>query len=308
MIDKPGLYEMSMDAYQADPCPVPSLSSGIARTLITKTPAHAWIEHPRLNPDFMAEESTAFDLGSAAHALLLEGEDRMEVIDADDWRKKTAQEARDAARAAGRYPVLRARYNDVQRMRDAAMKAISANRDFGYTLDQGKAEQVIVWKEGDTWLRTRPDWLSHDRKRQLHYKTTEASADPSAWMKTMLGMGAEIELAMYARGARSIGAPSDALSVFLVQENYAPFACSFVGFTPEFWDFADAKMTEATETWAECLLTDCWPGYTNRIAYLIPPAWALSQYEERTIERGLPQDGEAYGRAFGIKEGEKWGS
>ena len=40
---------MSMDEYHADPCPTPSLSSGIARVLWANTPMHAWFKHPRLN-------------------------------------------------------------------------------------------------------------------------------------------------------------------------------------------------------------------------------------------------------------------
>ena len=99
LIDKPGVHLLSMESYQRDPCPSPSLSSHIAHRLITQSPLHAWYAHPRLNPRYVEEDSTAFDLGSCAHALLLEGEDSIAVIEADDWRTKVAKEARAKARS-----------------------------------------------------------------------------------------------------------------------------------------------------------------------------------------------------------------
>ena len=69
MIDRPGIYELSAEEYHADPCPTPSLSSSIARTLLASSPHHAWWEHPRFNPGRVREEDEKFDLGTAAHAL-----------------------------------------------------------------------------------------------------------------------------------------------------------------------------------------------------------------------------------------------
>ena len=113
------LCAMSAAEYHADPCPEPSLSSSIARLILSHSPLHAWTEHPRLNPNYKPEESTKFDRGSAAHALLLEGEDRMAVIPFKDYRKDAAQEARDNARLAGKFPVLEADYPSILQMREA---------------------------------------------------------------------------------------------------------------------------------------------------------------------------------------------
>ena len=81
MIETAGVYQMPAEEYHADPCPEPSLSASLIKTLLARSPLHAWHEHPRLNPNVVKEERKEYDRGSAAHALLLEGEDRMAVIE-----------------------------------------------------------------------------------------------------------------------------------------------------------------------------------------------------------------------------------
>ena len=64
----PGLhYDVPEDVYHADRlCAVPTLSRAIAQRLLTRSPAHAWHAHPRLNPRFTPEPpSDAFEFGRA---------------------------------------------------------------------------------------------------------------------------------------------------------------------------------------------------------------------------------------------------
>src|ERR1700677_1036911 len=93
-----GIFNLSAEAYHADPCPTASLSSSIAGILLDQSPSHAWLAHPRLNPNYVRESADSrFDLGSAAHMMLLEQrEDRIVRVSADDWRTKAAKEARAA--------------------------------------------------------------------------------------------------------------------------------------------------------------------------------------------------------------------
>lgn len=64
------------------------------------------------------EHKDVFDLGSAAHKLVLGVGPDLAVIDADSWRTKAAQEERDAARAAGAIPLLKADHERVVAMAD----------------------------------------------------------------------------------------------------------------------------------------------------------------------------------------------
>jgi hypothetical protein len=54
-----------------------------------------------LNPDFKPREEARFDLGRAAHQVLLEGNANVAVIEESDWRTKAAKDARDWARSRG---------------------------------------------------------------------------------------------------------------------------------------------------------------------------------------------------------------
>lgn len=303
MIEHPGIYTLTMDEYQADPCPAASLSSGIAKLLVTRTPRHAWHAHPRLNPNYRSQESSKFDYFSACHALLLEGEDRMAVIQANDWRTNAAKAERDDARAVGKFPILAHQRDQVFAMRDAMWSAIAANPDFGgRTLLDGKPEQTMIWQEGSTWCRARPDWWSHDKTLMLDYKGTEGSADPSSWIRTALTLGYDIQNAHYCRGAWALDAPRELKFVFAVQEDTDPFACSFVALDPAFLALATEKIEDAIAIWQKCVTTNQWPGYPSRICYVEPPAWEVTRYAERQAERGIAQSGEAYGKMMQVKE------
>src|SRR5688572_24266058 len=64
------LLDITPADYHLDPCVTPSLSSSIAHTLVTKSPLHAWTEHPRFGA-LRSESSKAQDEGSIIHKLLL---------------------------------------------------------------------------------------------------------------------------------------------------------------------------------------------------------------------------------------------
>lgn len=279
---KPGLYRMSMADYLADPCAVPSISSGCAYTLITQSPLHARHEHPRLNRFREREASEASDMGSIVHALLLEGrDDGLVAIDAPDWRTKAAKEARDAARAEGKHPILAHRVQDVRAMLGAARDYIASSELAG-VFDDGESELTMIWQEGDVWCRARPDWLTTDRSVLLHYKTTQGSAEPESFTRGMLiGMGYDMAAAFYDRGLYAVARPRKSTTVFLVQECSPPYACSLIALSGELQDMADAKVSKAIALWDRCMKSGFWPAYPNRICYAEPPAWAQKAWEER---------------------------
>ena len=112
-----GEHKLSLNDYLADPAPEPSLSPSIAHWLLSASPAHAWREHPRLNPDYRQEVSAKLDLGSAAHAILLENAgERIVIVHAKDYRTKEAQAARAEAHEQPR------RRGDLERDRAAAAR------------------------------------------------------------------------------------------------------------------------------------------------------------------------------------------
>lgn len=291
----PGIYDWTHDEYHADSfSPGPSLAAGIADALINQTPLHAFTRHRRLNPAYVEESDSKFDPGTAAHALLLEGIDKMAVLPFDDWRTKAAKEQRDLARAEGKVPLLTHQANKVQRMVEAAKKAWEANTDLaGYSLATGLNEKSLLWWEDvnpmgteKTWLRCRPDYLSPDRKLIVDAKFTDTDAAPAQFANQICRMAYDLRGAFYLRGNAALGGHPDAKYVFLVQEAKAPFATSFIGLPPAYVAMGQEKVEAAIAIWRECMRTGKWPGYPARIFYPDPPPWAMAQWEEKRMDAG----------------------
>lgn len=281
---KPGVYQMSDDEYHSDPCPTPSLSSSIANILLTRSPYHAYKHHPKLG-NTIHEESGRFDLGKTAHALLLEDNDtNIEVINADDWRSKSAKILRDEARASGKVPILARHFDEVSVMVITARHYI-AQSELSGIFDDGLAEQAVVWQENGIWCRAKPDWLNSSRELILDYKTA-SSAEPDYFGRHIANMGYDVQNAFYVRGIRAVSKVRDPRFVFLAQELEEPYACSLHALAPIAYDMAEEKVERAIATWANCLKSDNWPAYPPYVCYQQPPAWAVNKYMD-TMEREL---------------------
>ena len=276
----------SAEDYRADK-DGPSLSSGIAHILISRSALHAWHAHPRLNPNYRESESEEFDYGTAAHSLLLErDESRIVPIDANDWRTKAAKEARDAARAEGKTPMLARQLARVREMVSAARAAIASSELAG-VLDGAEIEKSIRWQEGKiVKCKARPDAVNRDMQIIVDYKTT-GCAEPDAFMRGGLAYGYDVQEAFYRRGMRALGMNYN--FVFLAQEKEPPYACSLVALDPAMQDMADRKVDFAIASWEACLKRNQWNGYANRIAYIAPPAWYAAQNEilSDALENGV---------------------
>lgn len=284
------LPDLPAAEYHADPCPSPSLSSSIAHVLLTRSPRHAWWRHPRLNRAYEREEAEQFDLGTAAHAYVLQGVETFEVIDAPDWRKDATKALRDAARAAGKVPLLSHQWTAVRAMEatlQSQLAAVEAPRPFR----AGDPEVTLVWREGAVWCRARPDWLHADLRVIDDLKTTGMSAEPGAWSRSLFGAGYDLQAAFYLRGLRAV-CGANALFRFVVVENTAPYAVSLVSLTPQALALADRKVSRAIELWGHCLDTNEWPSYPTRVCYAEAPAWAETQWLEREVrEAAVIDDG-----------------
>lgn len=275
---EPGIHPLPAAQYHADPCPTPSLSNSIANILLTQSPLHARLAHPRLNPNYQPEESSRFDLGSAAHMMLLERRtDQIVIVNADDWRTKAAKEARDLARANGQTPVL-ARHYDLMNEMVAAAYGFIATTELSGIFELGQAEQTVIWQEGETWCRARPDLLSADRRIVVDYKTTE-NAEPEAFIRQIGRMSYDLQAEWYVRGVKSVTG-QEPVFVFLAQEISAPYACSLIALSNAYRAVGQSKVARALTMWMACTTSNKWPSYSTRIAYAEPRPWDLTQMEE----------------------------
>lgn len=278
-----GLRDIPATAYHADEiADRPTLSKSILHTLIERSPAHARAAHPKLNPELERVDDEKFDLGTAAHALFLEGDAGVQVVQANDWRTAAAKEQRDLARADGRIPMLAKHYDDVCQM-VAALREQCDEHPAGPFFRDGTAERTLVWDdEYGVLCRARLDWLRDDLAAIDDLKTTRASANPEQWSRSMFGFGADLQVAFYLRGCEKVlGCRPDFR--FVVVETVSPFALSVVSLVPDALALAEKKVSYALKVWAMCLRNDVWPGYAPRVAFAEAPPWLEAQWLEREM-------------------------
>jgi hypothetical protein len=288
-VTEPGEYDLDDDSYHADPCPEPSLSSSLAKVLISRSPRHAWEKHPRLNPAYEPVEKTMFDLGSAFHKLILGQGRELEVCDYPDWRTNAAKAERDAARAAHRIPILEHQYERALAMESAVRRQIRRHEELLFAMAGGVAERALIWQEitafGPVWCRIKLDWKPHAGVLFPDWKSTEGGAGPDEWGgKTMWNMDSDIQAAFYERGIKAV-LGIDAVVFFAVAETYAPHALATHRVTPAAAGMANRLVEEAIQVWGLCLNRKRWPGYPTQMSWQDPPAWKERPRLERE-ERG----------------------
>jgi PDDEXK-like domain of unknown function (DUF3799) len=280
-----GLHDgISMDRYIRDPAPEPSLSKGIISTMLEKSPLHAKLEHPRLNPCLREDESSRADLGTAVHSRILGGEKAIVVVSAEDWKTKAAREQRDAARADGKTPILTC---DADRLEAIAASVTSKLTLAGMPFSKAKCEQTGIWQDDDgIWCRMRPDMVWDKVIGDLK---TSTNASPQNWIRTTLNRtDYPIQASHYTRGMSKIDGVKREFR-FVVVELLPPHACSIVALDPEYLVIANEKCTAARKMWAHCLKTNEWPGYSTEVFYARCPSWEMA-----TDDTEITIDGEKF--------------
>jgi hypothetical protein len=284
------ILDVTEDEYFADPCEVPSLSQSTARTLLTQSPLHAWTAHPKLNPQptIIEEPSAARDEGSVLHALLIGKGAAIDVIKADNYRTNAAKSLRDAARLAGRLPVLEHRYDEIL---EAAGHVRKNFADYGIVFGE-ECEFAVEWTEdgvqGPVICRGRPDNLHRGYSLDdLQFEHTLwdlkkiKSADDETCMRHIYEYGYDIQRAAYVSGvSKLLGCSPNAIDfVFVFAEIEPPYAVNPIRLDDSYIVMGERRWARAIGLWEHCLVNDYWPSYTKKIHTLEAPAWAIAKEE-----------------------------
>ena len=275
----PGLYpDLDITTYHADRT---SLSSSGARRLLPPS-CPALFRHEQDNPQ---PPKKTFDLGNAAHRLVLGDGPDLVAIEADDWRTKAAREERDEVRAAGGVALLATEYDQVQAMADAIRRHPVASALFAP--ESGRPEVSVFWEDGPTGIRRRArfDWLPNSGPGRLiipDYKTCR-SAEPTALARAVDEYGYHCQDDWYRAAARAADLAEDPAFVFVCQEKTAPYLVTVVELDAMARRIGAARNRRAIETFARCTETGYWPGYSDSIEYLSLPVWAERRDEEEYL-------------------------
>lgn len=256
-----------------------SLSRSLIHEMCSKSPAHARVKHPRLNPFVVAEKRAKreFDVGKSTHEILLEGKSSVDVLSFDNWTTKAARETEAESRAHGRIPLLEHEWELVEQMVDAVRPQLDEFDPVPFT--EGVAEQTLVWERHGALIRCRPDWIRNDLSLIEDFKTA-TSADPRAWSKRAVEYGYDLQAVLYPMALEfSRGGFADYRCI--VVEKQPPFLVTEFKFAPDVLTLAYRKMEWAIETWVSCLETGVWPGYASETCWVNLEPWHESQWLDR---------------------------
>lgn len=277
VITEPGVYEMSNDDYHADPVPGGSLSStGARRILHPGCPAQY-----RYDREHPPPPKPHFDVGHAAHMMVLGRGPEIVALDFDNWQTKAARAQRDEAHAAGAVPLLAGQYERV-----VAMALVLRRHPLAGLLfdpDRGQPEQSLFWVDEQTgvWCRARLDWLP-DRIPGMRmiipdYKTADA-VDLDALGRATASYGYHMQDAWYRAGVQALGLADAACRFVLVcQRKDPPYLVTVVEMDHVAQRLGHQLNRQALQVYAECRRTGEWPGYADDVAQLHLPAWYENQ-------------------------------
>jgi hypothetical protein len=300
MIDQPGIYlNISAKEYHADPCPAPSLSRGIAQMLVERSPMHAFHNHPRLTPPDPIDESGAsrvMDMGSVVHSMVLGRGASVVPLSAvygakhdragepvTDYATKAAKEERQALRDAGYIPILPHELPLLQRASASVVRMLHAHEDGGGFFAPGQSEAVVVWREGDLWLRCMVDRLPDDPMLSPYdLKMTKLSANPVDWCRRYRSAYA-FQDAFYRRGIAAVRGITPPPMRFVVGELDAPHGVSVMTSAPSLEAIANAQVDRAIQLWEQCIRNNRWPGYPAFTAHIEATAWQLTEMDEQAL-------------------------
>ena len=293
--------DVPMEAYVNDPCPEPSLSaSAFADVLVS--PLLAKTRHPRLGSG-KREFSRAADLGSAAHAAALEGDEAIQVITEkypDDWKTEhlrgehlldyrtvKAKKIREKIYDAGKIPILMHEAPVVEAIRKSLDRGIRLiGQEYGAAGAQ--VEQTVVWQENGVWCRCRPDVLlvldsppgAQIRPCGIIDAKTSKSADPDQWTRrVMWPSNHDLRAAWYIRGVERVTG-NRVPHVFLLAETAPPHDWSWVTVPGESLHLAFQLIDIAVEMWGSSLRTGKWTGYPKTLQRPEMPRYRAEAFED----------------------------
>lgn len=246
----------------------PSLSCSGLKHFI-KSPAHY---KNYINGKKDDEPTNAMIIGSYTHTITLEPNNISQYVIAPEGMSFAKKEGIQFKKDNANKEIIK--YDDDIIAKNIS-KQLNDNAMCKTILSGGIAESSIFWtdEESGVNIRCRPDYLNSELKIIVDLKTT-IDASPEAFPKSAWGMQYHLQAAFYQKGVfQQFGEWYDFL--FIAIEKGNPYLQPVI-YKPdhELLKYSDMVINEQLKKFAECLHTDEWTGYSEKVISLSMPAWA----------------------------------
>lgn len=266
------LENISNETYHARP----EIGSTILKAGL-KSMAHFKAEMDGLVP---RKESTAFDVGTSAHAAILEQSFDRYVKGPDaDKRTKAWKEAVEAS--AGKIILKPSEYDSIKGMFDAFYTHPRAKK----AVTNGKPEMSFFVQDKETGLhlKARTDFFIQTgslRNTIVDYKTA-LSATYEDFQKAIWNYRYDLSAAHYMSVVEQVTGEPVTQFFWIVQEKVAPYAINIFHATEEMIYRSKQTHTKVLKEIARSLEAGEWPCYGDDIKEIDLPYWAIESEEQR---------------------------
>lgn len=270
---------MSSAEYHSDPAPEASLSATLAKLLISRSPRHAWLQSPKLNPARKSIHRKTFDIGRAAHRAILGCGDDYVLIPDELLASNGAASTKEAkafiadARARDLTPLKAEEIAQID-----AMKLVADARlaEHGVALDPARSELCAIAQIEGVWCRAMFDNVPEDPRLPIYdFKTCE-DASPDACLRAILNYGYDIQQEHYRQVWKA--ATGEARNfVFIFQEKAEPNEVTLIQLSGSFEAMARRRAARARRIWGECSASGEWPGYPTGLHQVDAPSWLVER-------------------------------
>ena len=279
---EPGIYELSNHDYHAGP----GLSCSSFKEFL-RSPAH--YQH------YLTEKrvpTPAMVVGTAIHTAILEPDKFQDevVVEPEFAPKKPSKTQREAkkpspetveaikfwddfqAKATGKTVISHDDYENVMGMLTGAMRCEPAVN----LLKTGFPELSVYANDpehGFLW-KARPDWLTPAGAVVDVKKCQDAS--PKAFQRQIVNYRYHIQAALYLQVLTWATGKKHELFYFLAVEERPPHCAAAYQIDFRSVSYASLEIDKGRKRFAECLESNVWPGYSNKILPTGIPEWAAA--------------------------------
>lgn len=237
-----------------------ALSASGAWQIESECAAIYWHGSP-FNPDAAPpEQNKVLDIGTAAHLAILEPDrfkERTVIVEAENWRGKAAQEARDDAYAAGKVPLLPA---DIDKLSDIRY-ALLGNSYVADLLDGAQTEVSYFWTAGNGVLcKARADIITRDGAVIADLKAS-ASAHPDFFQRRAMASGHFLRAPWYLDGWNMVSDDRAADYWFIVVASKPPHLTTLARLDERAIEWGRIATRRSLDAFKRCQDSGKWPGY-----------------------------------------------
>lgn len=252
----------------------PEISSSDVKMVASKSLAH-WKAKVR-------KPSSAFAMGSAVHALVLEPEKSLVIRGPEDRRGDKWKKAQLAADIDGATLLTEGDYD----LAHAIAEATRAHPVVAMYLADPSfvAEASIFAKDPATGvdIKCRPDGWIDSQGIIFDVKTTR-DASPDGFPREIRNYGYDLQAAFYLRCMRAAGHDAKAF-IFVAVEKEAPYAVSLHALTDAYLVHADQRVTQTLQKISNATVTNDFTTGWPLLNHVDLPRWQAAQEDDMFSE------------------------